>query len=57
MRADDSRSRVIGSTGLGLSTAHAVVKAHGGSLTLISEMGGTELRIAGNGKLCDLQGR
>jgi two-component system OmpR family sensor kinase len=52
VRADDSRSRVIGSTGLGLSIAHAVVKAHGGSLTLISEENGTELRIAlpaGNG--------
>jgi two-component system OmpR family sensor kinase len=52
VRADDSRSRVIGSTGLGLSIAHAVVKAHSGSLTLISEENGTELRIAlpaGNG--------
>ena len=45
VRADDSRSRVIGSTGLGLSIAHAVVKAHGGSLTLISEKGGAEFRI------------
>jgi two-component system OmpR family sensor kinase len=52
VRADDSRSRVIGSTGLGLSIADAVVKAHGGSLTLISDEDGTELRIAlpaGNG--------
>jgi two-component system OmpR family sensor kinase len=46
VRADDSRSRAIGSTGLGLSIAHAVVKAHGGSLTLISDEGGTEFRIA-----------
>jgi two-component system OmpR family sensor kinase len=46
VRADDSRSRVIGSTGLGLSIAHAVVKAHGGSLTLVSDKGGTEFRIA-----------
>ena len=30
VRADDSRSRAIGSTGLGLSIAHAVVRAHGG---------------------------
>jgi two-component system, OmpR family, sensor kinase len=46
VRADDSRSRAIGSTGLGLSIAHAVVKAHGGSLTLISDEGGTEFRIS-----------
>ena len=46
VRADDSRSRALGSTGLGLSIAHAVVKAHGGSLTLISDEGGTEFRIA-----------
>jgi len=51
-RGDDSRSRVKGSTGLGLAIAHAVVKAHGGSLTLISDPSGTEFRIslpAGNG--------
>jgi two-component system OmpR family sensor kinase len=46
VRADDSRSRVKGSTGLGLAIAHAVVKAHGGSLTLTSDDGGTEFRIA-----------
>ncbi|MHB8274599.1 MAG: sensor histidine kinase [Dermatophilaceae bacterium] len=46
VRADDSRSRAIGSTGLGLSIAHAVVKAHGGSLTMISDKSGTEFRIA-----------
>jgi two-component system OmpR family sensor kinase len=52
VRADDSRSRNHGSTGLGLAIAHAVVKAHGGSLTLISDTKGTEFRIslpAGNG--------
>ena len=51
VRADASRSRVKGSTGLGLAIAHAVVRAHGGSLTLISDEGGTEFRIclpAGN---------
>jgi two-component system OmpR family sensor kinase len=45
VRADSSRSRVKGSTGLGLAIAHAVVKAHSGSLTLISNEGGTEFRI------------
>jgi two-component system OmpR family sensor kinase len=45
VRADDSRSRAKGSTGLGLAIAHAVVKAHGGSLTLVSSEGGTEFRI------------
>jgi two-component system OmpR family sensor kinase len=46
VRADDSRSRAVGSTGLGLSIAHAVVKAHGGSLTLASDASGTQFRIA-----------
>jgi two-component system OmpR family sensor kinase len=45
-RGDDSRSRAHGSTGLGLAIARAVVKAHGGSLTLISDKGGTEFRIS-----------
>jgi two-component system OmpR family sensor kinase len=52
VRADDSRSRNHGSTGLGLAIAHAVVKAHKGSLTLVSDTKGTEFRIslpAGNG--------
>jgi two-component system OmpR family sensor kinase len=54
VRADDSRSRAKGSTGLGLAIAYAVVKAHGGSLTLVSDEKGTEFRIslpAGNGSL------
>jgi two-component system OmpR family sensor kinase len=46
VRADSSRSRVKGSTGLGLAIAHAVVKAHGGSLTLTSNEGGTEFLIS-----------
>jgi len=46
VRADDSRSRAKGSTGLGLAIAHAVVKAHGGSLTLNSNESGTEFHIS-----------
>jgi two-component system, OmpR family, sensor kinase len=46
VRADSSRSRVKGSTGLGLAIAHAVVKAHGGSLTVTSNEGGTEFVIS-----------
>jgi two-component system, OmpR family, sensor kinase len=46
VRADDSRSRAKGSTGLGLAIAQAVVRAHGGSLTLVSDPGGTQFRIA-----------
>jgi two-component system, OmpR family, sensor kinase len=46
VRADDSRSRAMGSTGLGLPIARAVILAHGGALTLISDDGGTEFRIA-----------
>jgi two-component system OmpR family sensor kinase len=46
VRADSSRSRVKGSTGLGLAIAHAVVRAHGGSLTLTSNADGTEFRIS-----------
>ena len=46
VRGDDSRSRIRGSTGLGLAIVHAVVKAHDGSLTLISDQSGTQFCIS-----------
>jgi two-component system OmpR family sensor kinase len=46
VRADDSRSRAKGSTGHGLAIAAAVVKTHGGSLTLTSDPGGTQFLIS-----------
>jgi len=44
-RGDSSRSRRAGSTGLGLAIADAVVRAHGGAITLTSEPGRTEFTI------------
>ncbi|GCD20670.1 two-component sensor histidine kinase [Cellulomonas algicola] len=40
VRGDASRNRAAGSTGLGLSIAHAVVTAHGGTLTVSATPGG-----------------
>jgi two-component system OmpR family sensor kinase len=40
VRGDASRNRAAGSTGLGLSIAHAVVTAHGGTLTVGGTAGG-----------------
>jgi len=44
-RADSSRSRAAGSTGLGLAIVHAVVTAHGGTVTLASKPGHTEFTV------------
>ncbi len=38
-RADPARSRAAGGSGLGLSIAHWVIQAHGGSITVESQMG------------------
>jgi len=44
-RGDTSRSNVDGSTGLGLAIVSAVVRAHNGSIGLISEAGNTEFTV------------
>ena len=44
-RGDSSRSRLAGSTGLGLSIVQAVVEAHGGTVRVDSEPGRTVFRI------------
>ena len=44
-RGDSSRSRSAGSTGLGLAIVHAVVTAHGGTVTVSSEPGRTVFTI------------
>lgn len=47
-RGDSSRARQTGSTGLGMSIAHAIVTSHGGTLTVISsteEPSGTTFRV------------
>jgi len=44
-RGDTSRSHVDGSTGLGLAIVAAVVRAHNGSIRLISEAGSTEFTV------------
>jgi two-component system OmpR family sensor kinase len=44
-RGDGSRSRAAGSTGLGLSIVHAVVTAHGGTVSVESAPGRTEFTV------------
>lgn len=44
-RGDSSRSRAAGSTGLGLSIVHAVVTAHGGSVSVRSQPGHTQFTV------------
>ncbi len=44
-RGDSSRSRAAGSTGLGLSIVHAVVTAHGGTVSVCSAPGRTEFTV------------
>jgi two-component system OmpR family sensor kinase len=44
-RGDSSRSRSAGSTGLGLAIVHAVVTAHGGTVTVASRPGRTEFTV------------
>jgi two-component system OmpR family sensor kinase len=45
VRGDTSRSRTAGSTGLGLAIASAVVRAHGGTITVTSHSGRTRFLI------------
>jgi two-component system OmpR family sensor kinase len=44
-RGDASRARTSGSTGLGLSIVHAVVTAHGGSITVSSSPAGSTFTV------------
>jgi two-component system OmpR family sensor kinase len=44
-RGDSSRSRRAGSTGLGLAIAEAVIRAHGGTISLTSVPGRTEFTV------------
>ncbi len=45
-RGDASRNHAAGSTGLGLAIAHAVVGAHGGTLTCASQPGHTVFTVS-----------
>ncbi|MFE4974754.1 sensor histidine kinase [Kitasatospora sp. NPDC056651] len=45
VRGDRARSRATGSTGLGLAIVRAVVRAHGGAVTVASRPGRTEFTV------------
>ncbi|MET9886144.1 HAMP domain-containing sensor histidine kinase [Streptomyces sp. NPDC006430] len=45
VRADHARSRSTGNTGLGLAIVHAVITAHGGTVTVTSSPGHTTFRF------------
>ena len=45
-RADSSRQRTVGGSGLGLSIAKAIVTAHHGTITVTSEPGATVFEVS-----------
>lgn len=45
VRADSSRSRDTGSTGLGMSIVQAIITAHGGTISVTSDPGNTVVTV------------